>query len=850
MQSIRLKGTTQTINISIEGKGMLFISGSSLSSKIDGKWWAITGSKDGGEYVFRLSGSSSSTIITALNCTGCNLTSIAFQECLNLKILDCGANKFTQLDLTGLPALEELFSSFNKNLASLNVSGLNKLKHLQLNNCNMSGASFNSLFNALNSTPPPTSGVKFKIMYIAANPGTKQWTAASLKGAIDKQWSVDDMYIIKQPENKTVAENQEATFEVLATNKVTSEGVATSPTYQWMKKDPSGTLSNISTSTTSADYSTYEGANTKQLKIKSASPALHGYQFQCVVKNGNTVVDKSNIVTLNVLSPPTVTIAPGSQNAIEDDKIEFTVTATKGKTDTTPSTPLTYQWQIVTINKGLNVYTDIPNATNNKYTIAKAKETTKFRCVVKHGPASTNSKEVTLTVTRKSGITFTTNIFNQTITVTGTSKIDVNDISGVPAPTGKWQYFPNNGQSWIDLVGTNGNIADVATFTIWTPTTSSTRSTLYVTPTKISMSSYKFRCKLENSTETKYSDEFNFTVNPRPPWIEPKDKNLPEDISVVEGNNATFKVQFSGDTTLTYKWRCYAPGNSTPIDLTNGENTFNKNTPTSFTVTITNATTHTLTVQTKDTKMNGYKFECAVKNSNGIGEEVYSAQKAKLTVTPKPVAPKLDSQYPKSLQGEINGIQIGKEGIFEVKVLEGSEPLIYQWEISVSMDNNGRPEWKKLTEGGCFSGTKTKQLKISNAYSTLNNAQFQCIVISDNDGVREIPATSKIADLTIISPPRVSESKGLQFDLYSKLKFLGPQTEEELKKRVLNKGLANPDRILKEELLAAKEYFEDLAKKDPDGNIKIESSNKTEIQNSAKKTVIQKVKKSKKNSRS
>ena len=125
--------------------------------------------------------------------------------------------------------------------------------------------------------------------------------------------------ITKQPKNATVPVNDIAEFTVAATGKAPIS-------YQWQsRKNSSSEWSN----------SGLPGAKTDTLQV-TALAGLHGWQFRCVVTDGNKMSWGSNPATLTVV--PNFTTQPKSVYADPGTQAKFTVVAI-GKA------PLSYQWQ-------------------------------------------------------------------------------------------------------------------------------------------------------------------------------------------------------------------------------------------------------------------------------------------------------------------------------------------------------------------------------------------------------------------------------------------------------------------------------------------------------------------------
>jgi hypothetical protein len=205
--------------------------------------------------------------------------------------------------------------------------------------------------------------------------------------------------ITTQPSNQSVSSGQTATFNVVATG--------TAPlSYQWKK---AGT--NIS-GATSASYTT-----------PATTSADDGSQFQVAVGNsmGNVT---SNMATLTVNVPPSITTQPSNQTVNAAQTATFTVVASG-------TAPLSYQWQ----KAGAN----ISGATSASYTTPATVFTdngSQFAVVVSNLAGNITSHATTLTVNALPFIT--TQPSNQTVSAGQTATFAV-AASGTAPLSYQWQ---------------------------------------------------------------------------------------------------------------------------------------------------------------------------------------------------------------------------------------------------------------------------------------------------------------------------------------------------------------------------------------------------------------------------
>ncbi len=181
--------------------------------------------------------------------------------------------------------------------------------------------------------------------------------------------------ITTQPKNTTVTVGSTAKFTVTATGKATLK-------YQWQsRKDSSSTWAN----------SSQPGAKTATLSV-TTTPGLHGWQFRCIVTDGNGHPTESNPATLTV--KPAITKQPANTSVNAGATAKFTVTAT-GKA------PLKYQWQSRKNSSSTWANSSQPGAKTATLSVSATKGLNgwQFRCIVTDANGQpTESNPATLTV--------------------------------------------------------------------------------------------------------------------------------------------------------------------------------------------------------------------------------------------------------------------------------------------------------------------------------------------------------------------------------------------------------------------------------------------------------------------
>ncbi len=273
--------------------------------------------------------------------------------------------------------------------------------------------------------------------------------------------------ITTQPVDKSLLVGSTAKFTVTATGKGTL-------TYQWQyRKNSSASWAN----------SGQQGAKTDTLLV-STTEALHGYQFRCIVTDGNGKKSYSKTVTLTL--KPRITTQPVDKSLLVGSTAKFTVAATGKAT-------LTYQWQY-----RKNETSDWANSgqTGAKTDTLLVSTTAalhgyQFRCIVTDGNGQKSySKTVTLTLKPR----ITTQPSDKSVTAGSTAKFTV-AATGKATLTYQWQYRKNASSEWANS-GQSGNKT----------------ATLSVASTK-SLNGYQFRCIVTDGNGQKsYSNTVTMTV--------------------------------------------------------------------------------------------------------------------------------------------------------------------------------------------------------------------------------------------------------------------------------------------------------------------------------------------------
>ncbi len=460
--------------------------------------------------------------------------------------------------------------------------------------------------------------------------------------------------ITAQPESVTAVAGSTTTFKVAATD-------ATS--YQWQVCTDGKTWVNSGAS----------GNKTATLTVP-ASEDRSGNKYRCIVSNGSTSVT-SNAATLTVTAGVKITTQPANATVVEGNNAAFKVVAS--------GTNLTYQWQVST--NGGSSWSNSPADGNKTATLTvpatMSRSGNKYRCIVSSGSTSVTSNAATLLI--PGVVKITSQPANATV-VEGKSAAFKVVASGTNL-TYQWQVCEAGKTAWKD-----------------SPATGSKTATLTV-PATMSRNGYKYRCVVKSGSNSVNSSVATLTVT-----AGVKITTQPANATVVEGNNAAFKVVASG-TNLTYQWQVCEAGK-----------TAWKDSP------ATGSKTATLTVPATMSR-NGYKYRCVVKSgSNSVNSSV-----ATLTVT---AGVKITSQPANATVVE------GKSAAF--KVVASGTNLTYQWQVST----NGGSSWSNSPADGNKTATLTVPATMSR-----NGYKYRCVVKSGSNSV-----TSSAATLTVTAGVKIT----------------------------------------------------------------------------------------------
>ena len=340
-----------------------------------------------------------------------------------------------------------------------------------------------------------------------------------------------------------------------------------------------------------------------------------------------------------------ISVQPKSTTVIAGDNATFQVVARNATSHQWYyRTTSRGKWRKVSNNGTSGTYVLKTEARHNGY---------QYRCLVKNRTSSVYTDVVTLSVVNQEP-----NITSQPGNVTvNEGKKATFRVRAAHATSYQWYYLPPSGEKWT-AVATNG--------------TSST----YTLTTEARHDGYQYRCQVTNSVGSVYSNVVTLTVVAKPVIL-----TQPKNVTVNEGEEASFTIETRNATGYQWYYRAY----------TNGEwNAVSKNSK---------AETYTLTAEARH---NGYQYRCLAKNSAG---SVYS-DVVTLKVTPKPVI----TVQPKDVTAEEGG-----EATFRLTAENATD---YQWYYRTSFTGS----WKAVTGKG-KSDTYTLTAALRH-----DGYQYRCLV--------------------------------------------------------------------------------------------------------------------------
>jgi len=243
-----------------------------------------------------------------------------------------------------------------------------------------SGASTATL--TLSNITLALSGYEFRCLL--SNAGCPSVTASS--GAVLTVQALPSL--TGQPVSRTICLGSGTSFAVSA------QGTAL--TYQWQENTPTGWVS-------LSNSAVFAGVTTSTLTITNATLLMNNAQYRCVVNGVCPPALISDVATLTVHAPATVSASPTNQEICSGSSVTFTVSGNSVPT-------INYQWQVST--NGGTSWTDIAGANAASYTISNVPMSlsgNRYRCLLSNSTcaAQAASNAAVLTVRQQPSVALT-----------------------------------------------------------------------------------------------------------------------------------------------------------------------------------------------------------------------------------------------------------------------------------------------------------------------------------------------------------------------------------------------------------------------------------------------------------
>jgi alpha-tubulin suppressor-like RCC1 family protein len=364
---------------------------------------------------------------------------------------------------------------------------------------------------------------------------------------------------------------------------------------------------------------------------------------------------------------PKVTQQPASVTVEEPGSASFTSAASNSPT---------IQWELST--DGGTTWTPIEGATAGTYSIASttvAESGQKFRAVFTNAGGAVPSKPATLTVTQKPVVT------QQPVDANAREGHEASfeaRASGSPAPSTQWQESTDGGTTFKNLTGATG-------------------STLHLSNIGKSQDGWKFRAVFKNAAGEAISQAATLHVVDLPVIGQ-----QPLDQTAIEGEDATFTSNATGNPAPTEQWERSTDGGTTwaPVE---------------------GATGSVLTVPATTISEDGYRYRVVFTNVAGSA----TSNSAKLTVEGIPVVTE---------QPESETVSIGGTATFEAAGTGHPAPTV-QWELSV----NEAASWTPI------AGATSTTLTVADAQLSESGHEYRAVFKNPAGVASSLPATLTVS---------------------------------------------------------------------------------------------------------
>lgn len=499
--------------------------------------------------------------------------------------------------------------------------------------------------------------------------------------------------ITAQPTSVKVTKGGTATFSLTASN-------ATS--YQWQYR------------TSANDY--WQNASTSATYKPTVTVAMSGYEYRCLVGNASfTNYERvvSDIVILTVVdgeyytyaqkipeTPPTlpvITTQPTSVKVTKGGKATFTVTAT-GAT--------TYQWQY---RANEDDYWHDANSSSStaaySVTATVAMSGYQYRCLVGNsdftGHQRVKSDIVSLSVFEGEYSTYARVLGLRITAQPESQKVKLGQsvtfsITAENVGTYKWYYLLSGDTYWTEITSSMSSTYNKASMTIGTSSMSVDENLQLVN----SMSGAKFKCVISDDALTDYTIESDTAIlsvaqDQANAIAEVIQTTSPEDVTVYEGQSASFTAGIQNVSGVIYEWH-----------EVNGD----VDTVASYT----GANTATLTIPGNlvTSAKNGFKYYCNMSTASNTAGGI-KTDMALLTVKSLPNVS--DDDVTVTIASR-DYVYSGTAYTPAVTVSKAGTPLTLNVDYTVEYSNNinaTKFAYITINGKGAYSGTRSETFSIS-----------------------------------------------------------------------------------------------------------------------------------------
>ena len=442
--------------------------------------------------------------------------------------------------------------------------------------------------------------------------------------------------ITTQPKDLTISAGGTAKFTVKASG-------ATS--YQWYWR---------ANSSSSWQKSTVSSATKATLTYTNLSASKSGRQYRCKVSNdyGYTY---TKAATLTVSEKPVITTQPKNVTAVEDTTAEFAFKA---------SGATSYQWYYRKSSTGSWAKSTLSGCKTEALSVkaTEARDGYQYRCKVSNSTGYVYTKAVTLTVQRGAPV-ITKQPKSVTVDEGGSASFTVKAAGG--GLSYQWYWYKASAGEWVKCGGASA--------------TTATLSYTYVSHT---WDGYQFCCLVSNDVSDIWTEDVTLTVVN---WIPPEITTEPTDVTIKEGETATFslKARYAD----SYQWYWWRESDLTWVKCGG-----------------TGAKTATMTYSDVDYSWDGYVFYCEVTNSKGhVSSDLVTLHISGRTtpaITSWPLSRTVESGFPTKFT-------------VKAKYADG-----YQW----YWRKNSSSDWNEISWG------TSATLSYSKVTASWNGYQFRCKV--------------------------------------------------------------------------------------------------------------------------